>query len=960
MRPTSLVDQAAQGATGIGVNTVSATMLGKIPGSALLAAPTAQARQRSTRTQTDGSWAFARVHSPGYYLLTFSKPGYQTQRYVVDAASAAAAQPLKVDLQPGQGALQGRITSGGSPVGGATLTLTDGTNTVTTSSNSRGDVGAFSVQGLSTPGAYLVTASKDGLSTESRVVNLAAGGSGRVDLKLSPAVTTLNGTVTGPTSSGLNQPLGGVSVTAEDGDVTRSSTTITSGNLVGRYRLPGLPPGTYTVTTTANGYLTQTQRVKIHQGVPTRTITTSLLSATGTVTGTVTGVQFDDNGDVVTTDGQPSIGPINGAGILLNSPKNQYKITTRADGSFSMTGVAPGTYVLSAQYSGLTTAFDTVTAYAGRTTTVPGADLRLSASTVVDDSTITGYVASAVNPNGTLTCPDDTTAGVDCVVTLTLRDSGGAVIAARTATSGSFVDHPTVGPAGSGPTGYSLTSEAGLPPGLYRITIGAKGYLPSTVAVQVPANAVAVASQVGLFPTNSVQGTVTARDPLTQGPDAATTYQTCVWAVPVNQGQSPPADCSYTPPTASACETSGQPETGYAALASDGSYRIDGLCDGTYQLYVVTTSPWFVPTPVATQTLVHGQVGTYSPHVTSLGHVLLTLRTLDPDTNDTTLASGLTGTATCGGESAGDLSHTPGGVVTIYGVEAGTSVGCTVAGNDNNNNAVSGHVGNLTVTNDSDTTATAYLVQKVAGVVGQLVSAHNEYPSKAAGGITITVTVLADYDGPTAVHRSTSVTIDANGCFEITRDTSAPIHGSGSCADVPGSSTVELPLASRVVHLSYGGGDGYLAYDHDVTFSGSATGVVHLTARPIPVPSVSVSLSAGSGGTLKQFDYQVTNGQATGAGSVDAGVASPSATTSTLTVQDGSISDANKLSPGTYTVTVSGTGFASVSTTITCAFDAAQCTASPGSLTLRQNAYVHGTITGYRAPQSRLMPVPAP
>ena len=74
---------------------------------------------------------------------------------------------------------------------GATITLTDGTNTVTTSSNSRGDVGAWSVDGLSTPGTYLITVTKDGLSTESSLVTLNAGDSASVNVGLKRNSTTL-------------------------------------------------------------------------------------------------------------------------------------------------------------------------------------------------------------------------------------------------------------------------------------------------------------------------------------------------------------------------------------------------------------------------------------------------------------------------------------------------------------------------------------------------------------------------------------------------------------------------------------------------------------------------------------------------------------------------------------------------------------------------------------------------
>src|SRR6185312_8353119 len=107
------------------------------------------------------------------------------------------------------------------------------------------------------------SASKNGLTTESVMVNLPAGGSASTNLTLKFAATTLVGSVLGAQDSEATATgLPGAQITVTKGTEVRTATTITDGNLVGQYRLPNLGPGTYSVTTSAAGYLTQTQQVK--------------------------------------------------------------------------------------------------------------------------------------------------------------------------------------------------------------------------------------------------------------------------------------------------------------------------------------------------------------------------------------------------------------------------------------------------------------------------------------------------------------------------------------------------------------------------------------------------------------------------------------------------------------------------------------------------------------------------
>ena len=59
---------------------------------------------------------------------------------------------MQLRLRTGDGLISGTVTGPDGPLGGAVITATTGTNKVETVSLTEGDVGAFTVQGLATPG----------------------------------------------------------------------------------------------------------------------------------------------------------------------------------------------------------------------------------------------------------------------------------------------------------------------------------------------------------------------------------------------------------------------------------------------------------------------------------------------------------------------------------------------------------------------------------------------------------------------------------------------------------------------------------------------------------------------------------------------------------------------------------------------------------------------------------------
>ncbi|MBT0993014.1 carboxypeptidase regulatory-like domain-containing protein [Cellulomonas sp. DKR-3] len=699
--------------------------------------------RRSTVTGDDGTWAFAGLSATGRYLVVLSKPGYQTVRYWVTGAQAAAV-PLEVALEPGRGRLSGVITGPDGAAGGVTVTLSDGTTTVTTRSATEGDVGRWEVDGLSTPTTYLVTASADQLGAQSQLVRLDAAGSASVDLRLSASATTLSGWVTGTTSTGgEGVGLGGVTVTATRGDQARSATTVTGDN-PGSFVLPDLAvPGTYTVTVSADGYATQTRTLRL-----TAATDPTLHLALSSLGGTVDGSTRDDAG-----------APLAAVGLTLSGPAGTFKTMSASDGrgSFHLDGIPAGDYVLAAESFGHEPASAQVSVRSGKSSPVELELARLEG----DGLTATAHVRGRVTDAGTgarITCanlePDE-----ECLVTVTttVRPPGEDPSTLKVTAS---PDAPYELPAAGG---------GGLYPGLYHLRITVPGYEPGSVTVQVPMGETVEAATVALYPSPSIVGSVSARVGVVPA-------GTCV--VAVDRGADAPGDdpCTEGDVAGSCASDAGA----CAFLGVNGGYEINRLSSGAYDVYVVPPAgSEFVRPDKVTATLTPGDVRRVDWTLDRLG-VLFVNVLASTSTGSVLPAEGAqVWVVDADGDASAKVTANKQGLARI------PSLGSGIYRVEARLGSSTGDQGNVSVGLNQEIQTQVVLSSPVGGVEGTVVTYLGAgVPSPVAQAL-VTVSGAVGYDGLTPLR-------DTAGPFETESDGSFRVCTVRPCTG--GGGTIYLPL----------------------------------------------------------------------------------------------------------------------------------------------------------------------
>jgi Carboxypeptidase regulatory-like domain len=296
--------------------------------------------QFATTTASEGTgigrFSLPAVNTPATYTITATLRGYGTEVIQVPLSPGEQQTDLSITMRPGVGSIIGRVTSGGAALGGATLTVSNGDDTRTTTSLTDGDVGLYNFPQLEIPGTYTVTASSPGYITQTRLVDLAGNVTG-VDFDL----TKTTATITGIVASDVSGPLPGAAI-----DISRDSLNFTASSAAapqpGAFSVDDLPPGTYLVRFSRFDHAESSQLV---------TLTAGQVFDLGTITLTFTGSpELPSTGsinvDVVDSQGAP----LNDATVRILDVSTR-AVVAEIDGdanqsSFIFQNVPVGTYTV--------------------------------------------------------------------------------------------------------------------------------------------------------------------------------------------------------------------------------------------------------------------------------------------------------------------------------------------------------------------------------------------------------------------------------------------------------------------------------------------------------------------------------------------------------------------------------------------------------------------------------------
>ena len=282
----------------------------------------------------------ADLPSPATYRVRVAAGGFQSQEVQQLVPAGATVQLNTVRLVAAAGVLGGSVVdSAGTPLGDvAVSTKVDGKDAKALTPTS-GTVGQFRLDGLPTPGTYVLSFAKKGYGTEVVAVRLEAGQE-RSDVNVTLVAAT--GTVTGVVRRADGSGIGGVQVAVLGGPTEITTTTFTSGT-VGAYRLSGLDlPGTYTISFSADGFVGRTMQVSVAKDRTDVAGDIALTPSQGGIAGLVLA---------------PNSEPVGAATIEVSDGVNVRSTVTAttptdAVGTFSLPDVAPGSYTVTVKASG--------------------------------------------------------------------------------------------------------------------------------------------------------------------------------------------------------------------------------------------------------------------------------------------------------------------------------------------------------------------------------------------------------------------------------------------------------------------------------------------------------------------------------------------------------------------------------------------------------------------------------
>ena len=339
-----------------------------------------------TTTDAQGLYNFG-VLPVGVYTFNVSKDGYLSP----DPATITVSAPGSNITYDGElfapSTINGTVTDpSGAPIAGVTVYADGATSAwATTDSN-----GQYSITGLA-PGAYAVYYHLDGyLDPQPNLVGIDLYGTTTTADAQLLAPNIIQGTVTDTAATPV--PIAGATVTI-DGPVFSQTQTGSDGT----YSVGMLPPGAYTVTVTAAGYV---DSLPYNVGV----------SGYGTTTTQNVSLDTTSTADILVTDA--SANPITDATVNISGDGGTFYGTTDSTGHVSIPGLTIGSYTVTGSANGFLDGSVplTVTANASAPTATVVLQVPNTISGTVTDTShaaIAGVTVTAVGTDGTRTATTD-------------------------------------------------------------------------------------------------------------------------------------------------------------------------------------------------------------------------------------------------------------------------------------------------------------------------------------------------------------------------------------------------------------------------------------------------------------------------------------------------------------------------------------------------------------------------
>jgi 5-hydroxyisourate hydrolase-like protein (transthyretin family) len=280
---------------------------------------TTVARSVSLTQDKVGSFTLLSLPTPASFTVVVSKPGYASQTVTIALSAGQKLTGVAVSLGESAGTLSGKVSvlPGHSAAQGVTVTITNGALTLQTVTQSTGNIGGWTVGGLTIPSTYTVTFSRPDLASQTVSVSLDQSGvitpgsqgavitADGISVGMQSATAVVRGTVSqrgavsdqGTASDqGGPVPTGEVQINLVSGT---SSFAVTSASRptsrLGQFEIDGVPPGTYTLSVNRRGTS------------PTSTIVT-LTAGEVRVYNPVLAAPAQISGVVSTADGRPRPG----------------------------------------------------------------------------------------------------------------------------------------------------------------------------------------------------------------------------------------------------------------------------------------------------------------------------------------------------------------------------------------------------------------------------------------------------------------------------------------------------------------------------------------------------------------------------------------------------------------------------------------------------------------------------